>query len=108
MSQPNPGLPTSKAAAAEYVQWLAALRFNGKPVVKAVYLSGSRSPDKSKEAREDSDWDFNILSDIPNLKLPQPKKQGVLFAEIPIITNVKKIRAKSVMVYPEDPRGVFK
>lgn len=108
MSAANSKLPYSKAAAKRYIAWLAALEIKGKPVVKEIWLSGSRSPLREKVARKDSDWDFIVVSDVHKLRIPNPKTQGLLFGEAPILTNADNINPKAVMVYPKDTHKVFR
>lgn len=80
MSRPRPDLPNSTEAAREYVEVLSR-----NPFVEEVYIKGSRSPLSKKTAREDSDWDIEVTTTTPNLKIVSPRTTGALHADLHIV-----------------------
>lgn len=90
-------LSTDPKLARVYV--LALSRLKG---VTAVNVGGSRSPKSANIAREDSDWDFHVITANPR-KLPPPKQWG-LNGEAHCFPTSRK---KDVEVWPTDKHGLL-
>lgn len=70
--------------------------------VEAVNVGGSRSPKSANPAREDSDWDFHVMT--ANAKrLPLPSQFG-LHGEAHCFPTARK---KDVEVWPTDVHGLI-
>lgn len=95
-------LPNDYDSAKKYFEWLKGLGIFDK-----IYLSGSRSPERSKQPMEHSDWDFVGLTSIKNLKMMRPRETKVLHGDLGIVEQGGRIPNKAVEIYPTDEYGVF-
>lgn len=96
MSNPRPDLPNDRRSAQKYVDYLI-----GTGLFTHIYLQGSRSPKRSKKPTENSDWDFYLVSEIPNLSISSPRDQGKLHACIVIGDSIDGGNASKVELYPK-------
>ena len=103
MSKPRKDLSTDCSSLQKYVSWLGA----NKNVV-SVYLAGSRSPLRSKQHKEDSDWDLVVFTKLKKLKFPNPRNQFKIHVDLLVVHDSKVDRyKKSVQLWPEDTHKVF-
>ena len=96
-------LPNDLTSAKNYVSWLGQLEG-----VDEVWLQGSRSPLRSKQVHDGSDWDLAILTKIDKYLIIHPRKSGQLCADLCITNDRRTMHPKAVIVYPKDEHGVFK
>jgi hypothetical protein len=106
MSKAYPDVPNSLTSAQQYVRWL----IKALPVIKAVYLTGSRSPTSHNKPRIDSDWDIQVVSDLPQVIIPNPRTTKILNADITFYNpkHVVNFPKSSVEIWPTDKAGFFK
>ena len=101
MSKARPDLSNSVEAARDFVAWLGRTS-----VVQSVWLAGSRSPLRKRQPTEDSDWDFMVVSDATNLKIPLPRSRG-LHGDLLIMKHTPLPVQKAVMLWPNDTHGML-
>lgn len=108
MSKANPSLSNETADIEHYVKVVLP---SYKGLVE-VRLWGSRSPNKAKQSRPDSDWDLLAVWEKPTL-IPSPKllTNGLAVDLCSVsVDRYKEFSEKetvSVQVYPADDHGVF-
>lgn len=105
MSKSRPDLSNKPTDIKKYIGWLSELKS-----VTAIYVAGSRSPLREKEATEDSDWDLTVVfRGIDKLVLPNPREQFKIHVDTLCLPESKMVHyPKHAMVYPEDPHNIFK
>lgn len=82
MSVNRDNLPVSREAARSYYEVLKR-----NPLIKEVYLKGSRSPKTKREARFDSDWDIEVTTSAQKVLIVSPRAMGVLHADVHIVSK---------------------
>ena len=100
MSAPRPELDTSAAGVQRFIEHLTRL-----PVVRSVWLGGSRSPMSPKNSRAESDWDLQVITGtkVKKSDLPDPAEQGVYCDLFPRAEPSKF----AVQLWPVDVYGVL-
>jgi predicted nucleotidyltransferase len=100
VSSARPDLPNDAASAREYVSWLVKLGIASK-----VLLAGSRG---KGTPREDSDWDFVLVTEVSPLRITQPRDMGRLHADL-AVTKPDGVHRfpHAVEVWPNDERNLL-
>lgn len=101
MSNPS-DLPNDYESANKYYNWLVSLNIFDK-----IYLSGSRSPKRTKQPEEHSDWDFIGLTSKVNLQMLRPRQTRTMHADLGIVEEESKVPNKAVEIYPTDDYRIF-
>lgn len=103
MSRANKA-PNDYETAKEYIRKLS--RYS---MVKEIWLQGSRSPLRSKQAKDHSDWDFGIIvvDGIEKPMIVQPRVTGELHADISLLKKREQLHGKAVQLHPIDTHDVF-
>lgn len=103
VSKERKDLAHSKVAARKAVVWLSKL-----PGVESVWLGGSRSPFTRRDPRRGSDWDFWVVTKVPNLYIPPIMKAVGIHADVLIMPEAPTPNRKYAQLYPDDPHKVLK
>lgn len=107
MSIDRPDLDRSTEGASKIVGILQGIDF-----VKEVYVTGSRSPNSVRPARENSDWDFLCVTnrDYKTRYYMKKLSDSYGFHGDAIFINKTQLPhyPQAVMIYPEDKYGVLK
>lgn len=99
MSRANKA-PNDLESAKAYIAWLISL--DG---VDEVWLQGSRSPKRSKEVHEHSDWDLGVVSSVDKFSIIHPRLSGQLHGDLCIVKDAKFLHPKAVLICHKD-KGV--
>lgn len=106
MSGKYPHLSSSHESFVKFVKMVSNL-----PQVEKIILTGSRSPIHPHEAREDSDWDIQVISKI-NFRVADPRKSYGLNADLGHMTvarhNLNGMAPVAVELYPNDTHDMLK
>lgn len=95
--------PNDLQSVRNYVDHLVRLGVTHK-----ILLGGSRSPLRTKQPHEHSDWDLVLLTDIDNLYLVSPRSDNRLHADLLILAIDKEyILNKHVEIWPNDLHEVL-
>lgn len=102
MSRNAQGLPNTKEDAKAYIDFIVSQGW-----VEEVYITGSRSPLRQKQPREDSDWDFLVLSSWEGVKVDTPRGLGMLNSCLTVRGLAFPLPRTACMVYPVDSHHVI-
>lgn len=95
MSKDRKDLPTTKKAAGEYYKILSR-----NPLVKEIYVKGSRSPKTDKKPRKNSDWDIEVTTNgSARVKIVGPRFFGFLHADLHVVEkpSVNSVKMKDLI-----------
>lgn len=103
MSKSRPDLDNSIEKTREIVAYLSRL----SPIV-SIHIAGSRSPLKTKEPREDSDWDLIAIRTNPVYHVPSLRQNKGYHGDLLLLNPDQHMgHYKAVEIWPTDEYGIL-